>query len=89
MEVRTVDIHGQQWQIRLRGDELQIVDSLGRERHRSTTHAMSGVHLALLLDEYESFRSTTELDATLRRRAESFLSECTESHESAQQDAQD
>jgi hypothetical protein len=60
--------NGEVWTVTLRGDELHIVDSSGRERHASRGHIATGAHLAMQLASVP-FESTPNLDEAMKRAA--------------------
>lgn len=63
-----VDIGGMIWTVRLTGDVLQVIDEVGRERHRSKGHLLTGTFLAMRLAEIP-FESTPTIDRALQMRA--------------------
>lgn len=72
IEKTTVQTKHGDWQVHLKDNgDLQIVDSLGRQRHRSQGHMMTGVHLAMRLSESIMF-SLAELDEALRTQVTKF-----------------
>lgn len=64
--------NGEKWTVHLRGDCLQIVDSSGRERHKSRGHILTGTYLAMQLASVP-FESTPNLDEALKRLAAKFV----------------
>ncbi len=59
------------WRVLRRGRRICIVDPKGRERHRSTGHDMTAVHLAMLIAE-RPMPSSKSLDQVLRASARKF-----------------
>lgn len=89
VEIHEIDFGpGNVWQVRLRGDWLQIVDGKGRERHRSKGHAMTGTHFAMQMQRLP-FVSTPNVDAATRMHAERFVAgaEAVEEREKGVQNA--
>ena len=64
--------NGEEWTVNIRGTVLQIVDSSGRERHKSRGHILTGTCLAMRLAD-TPFESTPNLDEALRRSAAKFI----------------
>ena len=56
------------WKVQIIGEDLQIVDPQGRQRHASIGHAMTGIHLAMRLE----LMPPGGADEALRLAAESF-----------------
>jgi hypothetical protein len=62
------------WKVLKKDNEICIVDSEGRERHRSKGHVMTAVHLAMMLAE-KPLEPDCNADAELRRSAKEFINE--------------
>ncbi len=71
-EIKEVEYPDGIWEVRLKGDELSIVDPEGRQRFHSANHAMTGVHLAMQLAKNE-FKSTPNIDKALQMLAADFV----------------
>jgi hypothetical protein len=60
------------WKVQICGDELQIVDNLGRQRHRSKGHVNTGVHFAMFLADKSNLDSHPNADEALVMAAKRF-----------------
>jgi len=69
-EVQEIDM-GPTWKVLKRGDEVSIVDSEGRERHRSKGQINTAMHLAMQLNK-QKFVSEPNADEALRLMAKDF-----------------
>ena len=71
LEIQEIVTKNGTWQVLKRGNEICIVDSEGRERHRSKGHVMTAVCYAMALSE-NKFNSLSNLDEALRMSAQQF-----------------
>lgn len=72
METKEIRIRPNEvWKILKKGDEICIVDHLGRSRHQSKTQMMTAMHLAMRLAE-SPLQSIPNADEALRYVAKEF-----------------
>ncbi len=68
------------WKVLKKGDEICIVDNLGRSRHQSCGHLETAIHLAMFLGRNE-LTPHENADAALRSMVENFLKDTEQNHE--------
>lgn len=59
------------WEVLKRGEEICIVDNLGRQRHRSNSYSNTATHLAMMLNSLP-LPEEPNADQELRREVEKF-----------------